>query len=779
MFCFTRFGRLRFCWPIVLTSLLMQFMHVKADDPNPSRPTPRVYSIPLSSDAQYLLQARLIEAIPGDVIQFEEGRYEFRRQIDIAASHLTIRGCGSSKTILSFKKQSSGSYGIEATGDAFTVEGLAVEDTTGNAIKVLGANGVTFRDVRTEWTGGEKASNGAYGLYPVQCQNVLIENCTAIGASDAGIYVGQCHDVIVRDSRAERNVAGIEIENTVRADVYNNVATNNTGGLLVFDLPGLQVKRGHHVRIFKNEVISNNHVNFAAPGNMVAMVPQGTGVMVMATDSVEVFDNVVSNHQTSGVSVVSFLVSGKKQKDKTYDPYPESIHVHDNRISKSGWKPAGEFGALLTPVLGREFPDMLTDGVVDQAKFVDGALPENLRNAFVDNGDATFANINFGMLTVTNIATGRYKVDRQIENYQTVHRPLSEVSLAPSPKAPAEWPPEIVAYKNAPRKLSEYGLFDGDLAEQQPAVGVFPYELNTALFSDYAAKFRFIRVPEGTQVKYKPRDVFEFPVGTVIAKTFAYPADRRDPHSTLRLIETRVETRLEAGWFGYTYVWNDEQSDAELALGGGEVDVSWIHDDGEERAIRYQIPNANQCLSCHEQNGKFEPIGPTAANLNRLNDFDGTESNQLMHFAKHDFVSGVPAHEQVPTMPVADDSSTGNVSERARAWLHVNCAHCHSPVGTARTSGLDLRMSQQNPTKFGAWKSPVAAGHGSGGRSYDIVPGKPDESILLFRVEANDPSIAMPNVGRSMVPVEAAKLVREWISLMPAEPVDVKETRKQ
>lgn len=755
------------CFPVIVFGL--GAFASATETASDSQLNPRVYTIPVSDNAQYLLQARLIEAIPGDVIQFEEGRYEFRRQLDIAASHLTIRGRGSDKTVLSFKNQIAGGYGIEATGDAFVVEGLAVEDTSGNAIKILGANGVTLRDVRTEWTGGEKASNGAYGLYPVQCQNVLIEDCTAIAASDAGIYVGQCHDVVVRNSVAKRNVAGIEIENTVRADVYNNSATENTGGILVFDLPGLQVKQGRHVRIFKNKVDSNNHVNFAAPGNMVATVPQGTGIMVMATDQVEVFENEITNNQTSGISVVSFLVSGKKLKDKQYDPYPEGIHVHDNHIAKCGWKPAGEFGTLLLPVLGRQFPDILIDGVVNEKKLVDGELPNELRQSFIDNGGATFANINFTKFSLKNIATGQYKVGRDVSEFQSSMASLAAVKLANHPQRPESMPASVMAYRRAPKKLSEFGLFEGELSNHIPAKNVHPYDLNTPLFSDYTTKHRFIRVPEGEHMEYRAHGVFDFPVGTVIAKTFAYPIDMRDENGDERLLETRIQVLQDGGWFGYTYIWNEDQTEADLALGGSEVDVSWTHTDGTRRTNRYQIPNANQCLNCHQQNDRFVPIGPTAANLNRKYAYANGSQNQLDHFVEHGVLTSVPDLETVDKMPVFDDEATGSVDQRARAWLDVNCAHCHSPMGTARTSGLDLRASQDDPTKFGLWKTPVAAGHGSGGRDYDIVPGSPDESILVFRLESTDPSIAMPNVGRNIVPVEAVELVRKWITEIQTE----------
>lgn len=241
---------------------------------------PVTHHVKASNDVQFELQGRLIEAIPGDIIQLEAGTYRLTQQLDIVTDNITIKGRGSDQTILSFQGQTSGGQGIEATGNNFVLEGLAIEDTAGNAVKVNGARNVTLRDVRVEWTGPAAATNGAYGLYPVQCENVLIEHCAAIGASDAGLYVGQCRNVVVRSSRAERNVAGIEIENTINADVHDNVATNNAGGLLVFDLPGLQQKSGHDIRVFRNRVVANNYKNFAAPGNIVAGVPSGTGLMV-------------------------------------------------------------------------------------------------------------------------------------------------------------------------------------------------------------------------------------------------------------------------------------------------------------------------------------------------------------------------------------------------------------------------------------------------------------------------------------------------------------------
>ena len=261
----------------------------------------------------------------------------------------------------------------------------------------------------------------------------------------------------------------------------------------------------------------------------------------------------------------------------------------------------------------------------------------------------------------------------------------------------------------------------------------------------------------------------DFPEGTLIAKTFAYPIDRRDPSKGERLLETRIQVLQENKWHGYSYRWNEAQTEALLLLGGGEFDVSWIHHDGTRKSNRYEIPNANQCLSCHSQNKDYVPIGPTAMNLNRDMDFGKGKLNQLDYLATIHWLEKLPSPEKRRKMPIPEDSTTGSLDQRARAWLHVNCAHCHSPEGTARTSGLDLRSTQTEPGRFGVWKPPVAAGHGSGGREYDIVPGEADRSILLYRMQSQDPSIRMPNVARNLMPSEAVALIHEWISAMPKE----------
>ncbi|MEM7314047.1 MAG: parallel beta-helix domain-containing protein, partial [Planctomycetota bacterium] len=558
--------------------------------------TPRVTVISPSGDCQFDLQAALIDAIPGDTIELAEGTFEFTSELNLVCDNLTIRGAGMDKTILSFKDQDSGSEGIVSTGNAFVIENLTVQDTAGNAIKVLGAKDVTFRNVKVEWTGGPKSTNGAYGIYPVECSNVLIENCVSIAASDAGIYVGQSRDVVVRGCLATRNVAGIEIENTIRADVYQNKAVDNTGGILVFDLPGLNVTNGRHVRVFDNEIINNNHTNFAPRGTIVSTVPPGTGLMVMATDEVEVFENTINNHHTSSVSIISFLITERKIKDKKYDPFPESISIHDNQISKGGYSPKGELGKRLKPLVGKTFPDIFYDGIVDEKKFKGGKLPPSLGISIRNNGDATFANVDVANLSLKNYALGRYKIDRNIANYSSEFPRLEQVKLTAHAAAQSGGNPAVEVYRSAPKMLSSWNLFERKDGKWQPADDLLVYQLNTPLFSDYTVKHRFIRLPEGQSMNWHSQQVLDFPVGTVIAKTFAYP-DKENDDATAdeRFLETRIEFRNENGWYGYSYVWNEEQSDAELHLGGANIDASWTDAEGTKHENAYKVPNANQC----------------------------------------------------------------------------------------------------------------------------------------------------------------------------------------
>ncbi len=324
-----------------------------------------------------------------------------------------------------------------------------------------------------------------------------------------------------------------------------------------------------------------------------------------------------------------------------------------------------------------------------------------------------------------------------------------------------------------PEKLSDYGFFRGKLAEQQPVAGVVPYTLNTPLFSDYAEKLRFVKLPAGQSVAYNDTAVLNFPVGTTLIKTFYYPNDFRDPAKGRRLIETRLLMHQPEGWKALDYVWNDDQTDALLDVAGDTKTVRYVDAGGQLRQHAYTIPNLNQCKGCHNRNEVMVPIGPSVRQLNGelwygIPAYDGANKpeNQLTHWQRTGMLTGLPALADCPKTPVWNKPETGSLNDRARAWLDINCAHCHNPSGPALTSGLNLSVSETDPTALGILKTPVAAGRGSGGHPFDIVPGKPDESILIYRLHSTDPGEMMPEIGRKTVHAESLELLRAWIKAM-------------
>jgi parallel beta-helix repeat protein len=311
--------------------------------------------------------------------------------------NVTIKGSGMDSTILSFKDQIEGAEGLFVRANGVTIEDLTIADTKGNGIKVQDSDGVTIRNVRVHWTGGPSELNGAYGLYPVGSGNVLVEHSEVSGASDAGIYVGQSEDVVVRHNTVFENVAGIEIENCIRVEVYENDVRNNTGGILVFDLPELLLKNGRNIRIHNNRVSENNHRNFAPEGNIVGMVPAGTGLLVMATDNVGIFDNEIANHRTAGLSVVSYFITQLEFTDPGYNPYPSGVFIQGNRFSREPALPdtSRAIGKLLAGIFGTDVPDVIHDGVLNPDHFLDdGSIKPERQICIGNNGSATVANIN-------------------------------------------------------------------------------------------------------------------------------------------------------------------------------------------------------------------------------------------------------------------------------------------------------------------------------------------------------------------------------------------------
>ncbi|MFM8939441.1 MAG: parallel beta-helix domain-containing protein [Phenylobacterium sp.] len=306
------------------------------------------------------LQTALLDAKPGDTVQIAAGRYDLTDGLSLDVDGVTVAGAGPGATGLSFKGQKGAGEGLLITSDRVTVKDLAVEDTRGDGVKSKGADDIRYLNLRVEWTGGPKETNGAYGVYPVSSERVLIDGVVVKGASDAGIYVGQSKHIVVRNSRAEFNVAGIEIENSMFADVHDNVATRNAGGILVFDLPNLPQMGGHSTRVFRNRVVDNDTPNFAHKGNIVAGVPTGTGVMVMANRNVHVFDNDISGNQSAGVMLVSYT---QAFNDATYNPLPRDIVVRANRIGRNGWDPRFPGGPEIAKALGGPLPPVVWDGV--------------------------------------------------------------------------------------------------------------------------------------------------------------------------------------------------------------------------------------------------------------------------------------------------------------------------------------------------------------------------------------------------------------------------------
>ncbi|WP_213269992.1 parallel beta-helix domain-containing protein [Hyphomonas sp.] len=332
---------------------------------SPSTPDPSAAVIeapaPLSAEGDFgaTLQAALIAAKPGETILLPEGTFQLTDGLSLDVHGVTLRGAGQDRTILDFASQEGAGEGLLVTSDDVLLMDFAVRNTKGDGIKSKGADQIIYRYLTVEWTGGPDEANGAYGVYPVESKNVLVENVTVRAASDAGIYVGQSENIIVRNSVVEYNVAGIEIENSMNADVYGNIARNNTGGILVFDLPDLPVSGGNSTRIFDNEIIENNTRNFAPAGNIVASVPSGTGVIVMANRNVHVFDNNFDNNRSAHVLVMSYSLPFT---DERYNPLPRDLVLRDNTYGAGGNDPQGDL-APLAAALGGQLPAIVWDGV--------------------------------------------------------------------------------------------------------------------------------------------------------------------------------------------------------------------------------------------------------------------------------------------------------------------------------------------------------------------------------------------------------------------------------
>ena len=346
------------------------------------------------------------------------------------------------------------------------------------------------------------------------------------------------------------------------------------------------------------------------------------------------------------------------------------------------------------------------------------------------------------------------------------------------PRTGLDFPEEL------PERLSEWHLLEQRDGKLEPNTGVTPYDLNSPLFSDYAHKLRTVMLPPGMSIRYG-EDAFEFPVGTVISKTFYYPraeggAEGRiavrkvlaqAPGASLdlkqvRLLETRLLINTSSGWVAIPYVWNAEQTEATLALAGETLSLELVSDQGRQ-PFAYLVPDTNQCAGCHvleHRSKKIEPIGLRARHLNKTFRYGEQSENQLVRWQKAGLLIGVPDAASAPRNAQWDEPADGDLEPRARAYLDVNCGHCHRPRGAANTSGLLLHAQETDRVRLGECKIPIATGRGSGDALFDIVPGTPDESILLHRMLSTEADVAMPELGRSLIHTEGVALIREWIA---------------
>jgi parallel beta-helix repeat protein len=380
------------------------------------------------------IQTGFAAAQSGTTLVFAAGTFKFTNELTVTTTGITIQGAGMDKTILDFSTQTAGSEGILSMSSGFTIRDITVENTKGNGIKVVGATNVSYQRTHVLWTDPDNTTHGPYAVYPVQCTNVLVEDSVIEGASDAGIYVGQSEQIVVRRNESKNNVAGIEIENSHFADVYSNNAHDNTGGILVFALPGLQIHDNHDVRVHDNMIVNNNTDNFAAVGDIVGIVPRGTGTFVMAAANVEVFGNTYQDNKTVNFAIINYGDSGSSWTDSQYYPFPTKIYVHDNMFMGGGDAPDASMmqpsiGGLLAISLpmfpGNRVGDLVWDGIVDSNRM--GMSAGNPMDICIgSNGSATFQNLHFDNIDQNKGFVG---ADSNVTPYQCTLPSVAPVSF--------------------------------------------------------------------------------------------------------------------------------------------------------------------------------------------------------------------------------------------------------------------------------------------------------------------------------------------------------------
>lgn len=938
--------------------------------------TGRVFLIKPGPNATRDMVAAMVQLKPKDVIQFECGFFDLTTGIQIAGTEdVVIKGCGKDRTYLNFRNSDAQEGFLASNVRGVTLSDLTIGDSPGDAVKMKGVNHGTIRSVRTIWSSGRKlpserpitaanfakeikvactdpatvnpagsapgedttspdytvsSASGRYGIYPVQSRNILVEDTESIGASDAGIYVGQTNIAKIRNSRAAYNVFGFEIENVQNGEYNGNIAECNTGGFLVYDLDGL-TQYGSKSRVYNNISRNNNTYNFAVPGSIVANVPRGSGFITLAYDKIDIFDNTFENNGTAGIILTSYDLLGIPG-DRRMDYYTEAVNIFNNTFVNNGNDlPRPDVAQILATQGGQvtsAFPmlvglknaaggdsygysggHIVWDGYQDSVRNdcpypvdangkpvpadADGKpiqgnqnpnpsciynkykfdaqgkrkTPDwwfsciNPNNKF--NADSrTFANFNgtkgldlvvklnpsdpaavlnpaFLQSGVAGIAEFRSTFDMSKHDCAKAYgkdlpripdfefekfvpsgsfdpAPAAELvtKLCTAPQKSGVINQEALTAVNCP-DLAQYNLFADPLNPTSlPNGRGMPYTLNTKLFSDYTTKHRVIFIPDGKQATYiadeksRPNSTVDFPVGTVIAKSFTYvdqPAGKETVMET-RLLIKRTRTDGQVFWDALGYFWEGEGANrkATLQQGGGTAPAKWDFVDKESgRRVQgslaaYNSPNMNQCVLCHS-NTNLEPgsapIGPKPRNLNRKYENDSplatgqakhaiTGKNQLKFMCDTGLMKGCPsdmtedsrgvikAAGHVPKFDVAGDSgqpanSKKDIEMRARAYLEVNCAHCHNTNGQASNTGFYTDYFRAVDGTFGVCKKPTASGsEGRGGRLYDIHPGQAAKSILTYRVgpEAKTLAARMPPVARVVVHEEGVALLSRWIN---------------
>lgn len=389
---------------------------------------PNIINVWPGPEIQERLQEALILVQPGQTILLGEGIFQLTDGLSLKVSNVTIQGAGSYRTILSFSEQETAGEGLQVEADNVILQDFAVVDTKADGIKAQNCKSVTVRRVRVEWTRGPHPKNGAYGVYPVTCYGVLIEDSTFIGASDAGIYVGQSEQIVVRNNIATHNVAGLEIENSYYADVYGNLLEHNTAGVLIFDLPDLPKQGGHHIRVFNNRSHNNDVPNFAAAGTIVAGTPNGIGIMIMANRDVEVYGNHMSGNASANMLIVGFH---DEYEDKTYNPYPARIYIHSNRFGKGGFAPDMEKLDPIGEILKTPLPDIIWDGVAPVMSRLlnsEPAVTLGSNNLRLDGTAATFVNLDLVPWAVP-VWSWFHAPNTNTEDYSGHRPPLAAVKL--------------------------------------------------------------------------------------------------------------------------------------------------------------------------------------------------------------------------------------------------------------------------------------------------------------------------------------------------------------